>query len=587
MARNRIKETATQLEEGIDSRLLPVLLTVARDMNSEKDVERLLEYIPGIVTEITDSERCTIFLLDRERQELWSRVATGTSSEIRVKLGSGIAGHVAATGEALSIANAYEDPRFNPETDRLTGFVTRNMLCAPLRHLSGEILGVFQLLNKREGPFTRQDEDFLALFGSHAAVALEGARLNRENREAIVQLTHARDQLADRMHRLETLYAIEQAINQPGELAPILAHVTDLTAKAFGSEAGSILMAEGDSDRLVFHYSYGEKAEALQRVTVSRTEGIAGWVLQNLKATVSNEPDQDPRFLKQLTEEIHFRVRNILAAPLVTGGQVLGVMEILNKRQGSFTEDDLATLEFIARQLAGTLHRKLLQEENQKAQRLASIGNMASRIIHDFKNPMTVIKGLSQLFGEGDLPPEKREKFAKMMIREIDRCVDMTQEILDFARGDTQYRLARISLSEMLSDVIPILEKDCADRTIGFECDVPEGLEINADVYRLKRVFFNLVRNGLEALKNRGVISFTARDTGQGTEVRVADTGPGIAPEIATKLFQPFVTHGKPNGTGLGLAICKSVVEGHGGTIRLEPERRVGTCFTIWLPPVR
>ncbi len=587
MARNRIKETATQLEEGIDSRLLSVLLTVARDMNSEKDVERLLEYIPDIVTEITDSERCTIFLLDRERQELWSRVATGTSSEIRVKVGSGIAGHVAATGEALSIANAYEDPRFYPETDRLTGFVTRSMLCAPLRHLSGEILGVFQLLNKREGPFTRQDEDFLALFGSHAAVALEGARLNRENREAIVQLTHARDQLADRMHRLETLYAIEQAINQPGELAPILAQVTDLTAKAFGSEAGSILMAEGDSDRLVFHYSYGEKAEALQRVTVSRTEGIAGWVLQNLKATVSNEPDKDPRFLRQLTEEIHFRVRNILAAPLVTGGQVLGVMEILNKRQGNFTEDDLATLEFIARQLAGTLHRKLLQEENQKAQRLASIGNMASRIIHDFKNPMTVIKGLSQLFGEGDLPPEKREKFAKMMIREIDRCVDMTQEILDFARGDTQYRLARISLSEMLSDVIPVLEKDCADRSIGFECDVPEGLEINADVYRLKRVFFNLARNGLEALKNRGVISFTARDTGQGVEVRVADTGPGIAPEIATKLFQPFVTHGKPNGTGLGLAICKSVVEGHGGTIRLEPERRVGTCFTIWLPPVR
>jgi signal transduction histidine kinase len=210
---------------------------------------------------------------------------------------------------------------------------------------------------------------------------------------------------------------------------------------------------------------------------------------------------------------------------------------------------------------------------------------MASRIIHDFKNPMTVIKGLSQLFGEGELPPEKREKFAKMMMREIDRCVDMTQEILDFARGDTQYRLARITLSEMLGDVLPILEKDCADRGIGLECDIPEGLAINADVYRLKRVFFNLARNGLEAMKSTGVISFTARDTGKGTEVKVADTGPGIAPEVAARLFQPFVTFGKPNGTGLGLAICKSVVEGHGGTIHLESERRIGTCFTIWLPP--
>ncbi len=576
----------SEFEDGDDSRLLSVLLTVARDMNSEKDVDRLLDYMPGVVAEMADAERCTIFLTDKEQGELWSRVATGQPEEIRIKLGQGIAGHVASTGETLNIDDVYSDSRFSPDVDRSTGFKTRNLLCAPLRNLQGDVLGVFQLLNKKSGSFTRRDEEFLSLFGSHAAVAIEGARLNRENRTAISELTVAQDKLTRQMSLIEALYSIEQEINKSGDFASILSSVIDMSAEALGAEAGSILLTnEGEEGRLYFHYSSGEKSEDLRELSISSEEGFAGWVMANRKPLMSNSPREDERFHSAVTEDLQFDVRNLLAAPLMSGGELLGVLEILNRTEGDFDDQDLVTLEFIASQISGTLNRKLLAEESQKAQRLASVGNMASRVIHDFKNPMTVIKGITQLFQEDDLAPEKRDKYCRMMLGEIDRCVEMTQEILDFARGDSTYRLCVVRLDEMLDEVIMLLERDCVTQGIPMKVDIPKDLPVNADPQRLKRVFFNLCRNSLEAMKDGGEFSLSARKLEDGgVEIRVADRGPGISQEIADRLWEPFATFGKPNGTGLGLAICKSVVEGHGGTIALDENHSPGACFVITFP---
>ncbi|MBI3890481.1 MAG: GAF domain-containing protein [Candidatus Wallbacteria bacterium] len=587
MPRTSSKSTsrASQDQAGeFESRLLAVLLTVARDMNSEKDIDRLLAYIPQVVAEMAGAERCTIFLLDHESRQLWSRVATGAEREIRVPIGSGIAGHVAATGEVVNIADAYQDPRFNTEVDRDTGFKTRSLLCAPLRTLSGEILGVFQLLNKKNGTFTDRDEEFASLFGSHAAVALEGARLNRENKQAISRLTEAQEQLQDRVHRLETVYAIEREANRLGDFGEILSALTTLAATALKAEAGSILLAEGSEGRLTFYYSHGGKGEELKSTSIARDEGIAGWVLKNMQPTISNDPMNDDRFAKHFADKIEFQCRNLMAAPLRSGEKVLGVIEILNRRDKGFDKDDLEMMDFIAGQIAATLDKKLLVEENQRSQRLASVGNMASRIIHDFKNPFTVIKGITQLFGEGEMAPDKRSRFAKMVMGEVDRCVEMTQEILDFARGDTKYRFCRLNLDEMLAEILPMVEKDCADRGIAFLADISPGLAIDADPSRLKRVFFNLTKNANEAMKDHGAMQLVAKAAGGGVEIRFADRGPGIAEEVRGRLFEAFATHGKPNGTGLGLAICKSVVEGHGGRIVIDPNHKPGTCFVVWLP---
>jgi HD-GYP domain-containing protein (c-di-GMP phosphodiesterase class II) len=154
------------------------LLEVGKAMASERNLDRLLQLILGEVTKVMGADRSSLFLVDRERNELWSKIAQGLEvREIRVKIGLGIAGYVAHTGKIVNIQDAYSDPRFNQETDLRTGYRTRTILCVPMQNHLNEAIGVLQVLNKQDGVFTREDEELLLALSSQAAVAIENAIL--------------------------------------------------------------------------------------------------------------------------------------------------------------------------------------------------------------------------------------------------------------------------------------------------------------------------------------------------------------------------------------------------------------------------
>ncbi len=165
-----------------DARLvrnLSSLLEVSKAMAAAIDLDSLLAVIQSKATEVMEAERGSIFVHDEGTGTLWNRSSGGVApGRVRVAVGTGIAGHVAKTGELLNVPDAYADPRFNPEFDRQTGFRTRSLLCAPLLGHGGTLLGVIQVLNKAGGgAFTRDDEALLEAFASHAALALDRARL--------------------------------------------------------------------------------------------------------------------------------------------------------------------------------------------------------------------------------------------------------------------------------------------------------------------------------------------------------------------------------------------------------------------------
>ncbi|APF18464.1 HDIG domain-containing protein [Caldithrix abyssi DSM 13497] len=165
-----------------------------------------------------NAERCTVFLIDFERDELWSKIAMGVQEEIRFSLDKGIAGHVARTGEILNIKDAYADPRFNPEVDKKTGYRTRNLLTMPMRNKKNEIIGVFQVLNKKEGSFTAEDIELLKAISSIAATAIENASLYDELNQSFVSFVEtlsitldARDYITSGHSRRVTLYSVQVA----------------------------------------------------------------------------------------------------------------------------------------------------------------------------------------------------------------------------------------------------------------------------------------------------------------------------------------------------------------------------------------
>ena len=165
---------------------LLALLQVGRTIAIETNIDSLLTIIAQQIQQALQADRCTVFLLDDEHNELWSKVALGLEmQEIRFAANKGLAGHVAMSGETINIKNAYESEYFNKDIDMQTGYKTRNILCMPIRNLSHQIVGVFQVLNKFSGDFTQKDEDLLIAIGSSAGIALENANLFSKQKKLI------------------------------------------------------------------------------------------------------------------------------------------------------------------------------------------------------------------------------------------------------------------------------------------------------------------------------------------------------------------------------------------------------------------
>ena len=160
---------------------LNLLIEASKIVNSTIDIDKLLVLILNAAAHSIHAERGTLYLVDRNANELWAKVAQGKDMiEIRLPIGKGLAGYVAKTGEVVNIPDAYSDPRFNPEIDKRSGYHTQNVLCMPMKNKEGDIVGVFQLLNKEKGTFTDDDASFIEALSVHAAIALENARLAQE-----------------------------------------------------------------------------------------------------------------------------------------------------------------------------------------------------------------------------------------------------------------------------------------------------------------------------------------------------------------------------------------------------------------------
>ncbi len=183
-----LKKIQRPKNTDIPSDPLIALLKIARTISAEIDLDRLLKTIAEQTKFALKADRCTVFLIDKDKKELWSKVALGLEhKEIRFPMEKGLAGHVAKTGKTINIQNAYNDERFNQEIDIQTGYKTQSILCMPIRNLKYEVIGVFQVINKFEGSFTETDEDLLITIGSSAGIALENNRLFETQQKMLIE----------------------------------------------------------------------------------------------------------------------------------------------------------------------------------------------------------------------------------------------------------------------------------------------------------------------------------------------------------------------------------------------------------------
>lgn len=555
-------------------------------LGSTLDLNELLSLVLTRVSEVVDAERSTLYLLDEDTGELWSKVTQGEEVvEIRLRVGEGLAGWVAQGGRSVNIKDAYQDSRFDQHWDRKTGYRTRSILCVPMKNHHGRILGVIQALNKRGGYFSVDDESLLSALASQAAVCVENSKLFLSVVGKNMELIETQSQLERKVRELDVLVEIANVAATAGKLDDLLEGVLGRAMRAIDAEAGSILISDDHTGELRFRCAVGGAPEAVKRVRIKAGEGICGWVALHGEPQIVNDVRRDGRHSRELEDDIGYHPRSVLCVPLRWEDGV-GALELLNKSRGeaNFSEDDLKLAAVIAGNVSSAIGLARARERREREERLSTVGQLLSGVLHDLKTPITVISGSVQLLVT-EKDEGKRQVLADRVVRQVGMINSLIRETLAFAKGETSLWLRKVYLHQFFADLEAQLAQEFRGRGMKVQLSLNDRGVAHFDQHKLQRALLNLARNAAEALNGKpGTLTLGVDRRADGALlITITDDGPGISEEIRGKLFESFTTHGKVGGTGLGLAIVRKIVQDHGGTIDVDSVPGA-TTFTIVLP---
>ena len=412
-------------------------------------------------------------------------------------------------------------------------------------------------------------------------------------------------QFKQRIQRLEqeveAARRISQALFQHLHVDDIVEQALRVALEVVNARNGSVLLANHDTQELVFYHATGETVVP-SGTAIPWDKGIAGQVFQSGEAMVIEDVKKDSRHFEAVDVSTGFKTQDLIAIPLKRWeGDPVGVMEVMNKRNGSLSKDDLSILTIISAATAVAVEESRLFEERK----LAEVGRMVGDIGHDIKNMlMPVANGtwllkseLDELYkkassaGQTEQDNSSRElcgEVLEMIGRNTRRIQDRVKEIADCVKGlSSPPQFGPCKLKDVLASVVQSLQFDATQKGVllnmkGLE-EVPE---IEADERRLFNAFYNLVNNAVAEVPAGGSIMIIAHPEPDKISivVSVVDTGPGMPEEVRQSLFTNRVVSRKPGGTGLGTKIVKDVVDSHGGEISVESQMGVGTTFNIRLP---
>ncbi|OJY15761.1 MAG: hypothetical protein BGO98_24120 [Myxococcales bacterium 68-20] len=602
MLEQKLKDLDEELAR--ERRIGVALREVGLALGTTLDLEQLLELILEKINDAVEADRATLYLLDDRTNELVSRIVQGDEvRQIRLKMGQGIAGHVARTSKTLLVNDPYNDPRFNAELDLTSGYRTRSVLAVPMKNHLGRTIGVIQVLNKKTGPFSDHDAIILAALSTQAAIAIDNSRLFLSVTQKNTELLEIKEQLEHRVRDLKLLFDLESAMGRATSLEELFTGVLSEALRTSEAYAGAFAMKGfgGVNGQL---YLMFQGSDVLHPHAVRTGSGLTGAAIEGAEVIFTNDAPSHPNHDPYLDDLLGEPTRACIAVPLEgEDGDAMGAIALFNKRKlpGStprlgnamrdeeFTEEDRALLLLIAANASTAIRLQMSRESREREERLTSIGRLLSGVIHDIKTPLTVISGYVQMMQAAD-KRELREEYAELALKQFHHIGAMQRDILEFARGERNLLVRKVYLSKFFGDVKEQLQTQLARVGVELVIDLRDKGTARFDEGKILRIVHNLARNAAEAMADKGG-KFTikvsrakaTRNADAAIVITFSDTGPGIPKEIEHRLFQSFVTSGKKGGTGLGLAITRRIAEEHGGTITVKSTSK-GATFTLRLP---
>jgi len=599
------------------ARQLATLNEVVKSVTSTLELKPLLKKILESAAEILNCEAGSLFMLDEHTNELIFEVTIGpVAAELvgqRLPPGTGLVGKAVHTAQPIISNDVHKTQGWSDKTDQQTGFITRDLMVVPML-IHDRAIGVIEVINKQDGsPFNQDDQELLATFASHAAVAIENARLYTQTDEA----------LTARVEELSVMQRIDRELNTSLDLERSMRITLEWAMRQSHAEAGLAGLLDGsDGQRHNLRVIACQGYENELGFADQQDQPLTGY--PHLSVDISSfhkmiETGQ-PQMLVQPTaiadnasasqgSDKPLAQQTLLSGalsqaviPIRRTSDVIGIILLETRQVNSYPQETIAFLSRLSDHAAIAISNAQLYEDLQTANIAKS--DFVSLVSHELKTPMTSIRGYADLLAQGVVGPvnEVQANFLNTIRSNVGRMSTLVSDLADVSRieaGRMRLEFSAVKLPDVIQEVVGAQQAQIDEKRqtliVNFPLDLPA---VWGDQNRINQILANLLSNAQKYTPAQGEINITAVKTrdlwdtkGSPEMVRLAvhDTGFGISPKDQEKIFQKFFRSDDQNirestGTGLGLNITRHLVEMQSGRIWFESEQGKGTTFYFTIP---
>ncbi|HVN53601.1 MAG TPA: ATP-binding protein [Anaerolineaceae bacterium] len=385
-----------------------------------------------------------------------------------------------------------------------------------------------------------------------------------------------------RIQRYQRLIEISRDLASILDLDVLLKRIVSVAAELSNAQEASILLYDESSYQLYFQAATNMDESMMRGISVPLEGSIAGWIITNRKPVIVSDVHRDPRYFGNVEEATQFMTSSLIGVPLINKDRVLGVLEVLNKKEGQFFTEDEDILMVLAYQAAVAIDNARLFQQS----------DLIAELVHELRTPLASLNTASYLLLRPEISEQQRHKLATTIHSETQRLNDMASSYLDLARlesGRAAFHPALFDLSLLIDECRGVIQTRAEEAHLTIQIDLAPGLpRIEADRDKIKQVLLNLLSNAVKYNRPQGNVTIQAHSMEKEIVLVVKDTGIGIPPDELPHLFEKFFrTRGAErvaSGTGLGLSICKHIIDSHGGRIEVQSKINEGTTISITLP---
>ncbi|MDX2157976.1 MAG: GAF domain-containing sensor histidine kinase [Hyphomicrobiaceae bacterium] len=588
---------ARELKESLayQTAISDVLGVISR---APSDLLHVLQTIADTAARLCRSDKAIIYRL--RHGAYCYEAGTGNVSqyierEKRTPIAPGIGtlvGRVALTGSTVRIIDALADPDYQPNEDARLGGI-RSMVAVPLTQ-GGSPIGVLALARSTVEPFGEREVALVETFADQAVIAIENARLLEAEQARTREISEALE------YQTATTELLKVISRSNFELEPVLQMAIETATRLSRADMGSIFHLQDGC--YVWRVGYGlgpiyEEIERRNRIAPGDDTLVGRVVLSGQPLHVADAL-ADPAYGPRREAEVG-NVRTMLGVPLLREGVPIGVFALARRRTELFTSREIELVTTFADQSVIAIENvRLFNEITEKSRQLEIASQHKSQFLanmsHELRTPLNAILGYTELMQDGiyGALPEKAANVLERVQSNGRHLLGLINSVLDLSKieaGQFRLNIGEYGLSSLIETVVAATEALATEKGLRIRTNVVPNLpHATGDEQRIAQVLLNLVGNAIK-FTDHGEISISAGTFAGRLEIAVSDTGPGIAPEEQTRIFEEFHQTDSSNtkakgGTGLGLAIARRIVEMHGGRIWVESSLGNGSTFKLELP---